>query len=328
MGSWPESLKLFGLLYVELIALFLAISFSLDIIQRRWLGPERIQRLLGGRGTLYGLLKGGLLGVITPFCSASGVPLLISMVRAGVPFRTAMAFLISSPLFDAFTLGLIGVLFGWKIVLGYTLVVFPFTLLIAGLLDRIGMARFVKASATRHSVTVPEPVAAGSRPTAPDQHHRVPDTASASASPLGDAPWEGWRTESRRSWQEAVKMFRSVLLRMTIGIVLGAVLYAVVPPGAFSDVIGGAAVLAVPIAAVIGVPFYIREEMALPIGYALVQAGVGVGPVFALMVGAAGASIPELAMLSSIFRKQLLGALVTAVFIVALAGGWLIPLFA
>ena len=103
-------------------------------------------------------------------------------------------------------------------------------------------------------------------------------------------------------------------------------IYGVVPETFLATVAGPGNLLAVPTAALIGIPLYVRTESALPIGMALHAAGMGLGPVFALIIGGAGASLPELSMLAAIFKPRLVGAYVASILVVATTGGLLIPL--
>lgn len=107
---------------------------------------------------------------------------------------------------------------------------------------------------------------------------------------------------------------------MLIGVTIGAVIYGAVPQSFLATVAGPGNPVAVPVAAIIGIPLYVRAEAALPIGLALTSAGVGLGPVFALIIGGAGASIPEVSMLSALFKPRLLAAFVGSILIVATAG--------
>ncbi|WP_017975749.1 permease [Actinopolyspora halophila] len=339
MATWNETLWLFSVLFVELIALFLVVTFVMELIQRRWLHPSRIQRWLGGQHITIGIVKGVVLGAVTPFCSAIGVPFLLSLLRVGVPFHTALAFLISSPLVDAFILGLIGVLFGWEIVLGYTIIVITVCALAAWLLSSLGMERYVKPGLSQSRAALPNTLPATSTgpPSPPSERDRAeppppcspPAACSAEEAEHGQQrDWYGWPHETRAAWNTTLSSLRDVFWRMLIGIGLGAIIYGLVPQQAMTGVMQHLpTALAVPLAAVAGIPLYMREEAALPIGYALIQSGVGVGLVFAMVIGAAGASLPELSMLSSVFRRPLLLAFVGSVFAVAMAGGWLIPLF-
>lgn len=385
MESWSDTLVRFGTIFVELLVLFIVVTWALAILQRKWLTPERIQRYLGGKRRISGLFKGALLGAVTPFCSCAGVPILVALVRAGVPFGTSMSFLISSPLLDVPILGLIGVLYGWEIVVVYTIITFFGSMGLAAIVDAMGMVRHVKLDSREQAVakavaaatapvdaSVTAPVAvpagavgatAGTGATAYAAPPAAPATTCAGTSPApemqcngstapscdggapADAPasacgpvdasscggggeWKGFRAESRDAWQDSVTTLRPLILRMFIGVAVGALIYGGVPQGALAELAGPGNPLAVPVAAIIGIPLYLRGEAALPIGYALLESGVGIGAVFAMVIAGAGASLPELTMLSAVFKRPLLTAFVLTVFGIAVMGGWIIPIFA
>ncbi|WP_019815629.1 permease [Saccharomonospora saliphila] len=293
MDSWSEILFVFGALFVELVALFLIVGFLATLINRR-VGNERLQRWLGG-GRFAAPVKGILLGSITPFCSCSTIPVLVGLVRAGTPFAATTGFLIASPLLNPIILGIVALLFGWQVMLGYAAVTFVFTIIIALAWSRLGLERYVKKV-------------------------RVQGGWNA------DQPWAGLRAEARPAWQQTVSAFRPMVLPMLIGISVGAVIYGAIPQSFLTSVAGPGVLLAVPIAAIIGIPLYIRMESALPVGLALSSAGMGVGPIFALLIGGAGASIPEVSMLTGIFKPQLVAAFVGSILAVAMTGGLVIPL--
>jgi uncharacterized protein len=295
MNSLGETLRTFGILTAELVALFLAVSFLVALVNRR-LGPKRIESWLSG-GPLLGPVKGALLGALTPFCSCSTLPMLVGMLKAGVPFGAAAAFLIGSPLLNPIILGVIGLLFGWSIMLGYALVAFGGTLAIALAWRALRLERFVKRVRVE-----------GGRE--------------------DEEPWAGWRAEAPAAWRSAVGTFRPFVVPMLIGLSIGAAIYGLVPESFVAGIAGPGNPFTVPIAALLGIPLYIRVEAALPIGLALTSAGMGVGPVFALIIGGAGASIPELTMLTAIFKPRLVAAFVVSVLTVAITGGFVIPLMA
>ncbi|GAB3288677.1 permease [Parasphingorhabdus pacifica] len=295
MRSWSETLFIFGALFVELVALFLIVGFVATLINRR-VGDQRLQAWLGG-GRLAAPLKGVALGAITPFCSCSTIPVLVGLVRAGTAFSACSAFLIASPLLNPITLGIVWLLFGWQIMIGYGIVTFVLTVILSIVWERLGLERYVK------KVRV--------------QGNWNPDT-----------PWAGLRTESGPAWQQTVSAFRPMILPMFIGISVGAVIYGAVPESFLTSVAGPGVALAVPLAAVIGIPLYIRLESALPVGLALTSAGMGVGPIFALLIGGAGASLPEVSMLTGIFKPPLVAAFVGSILTVAITGGLVIPLIA
>ncbi|WP_116247560.1 permease [Nocardiopsis sp. FIRDI 009] len=291
--TWIETIKTFGTIAVELVLLFFAVAFIVALLQRR-LGEKRIQLWLAG-GKMAAPLKGAVLGALTPFCSCSTLPMLMGMLKVGAPFRAAAAFLIASPLMNPIILGITWILFDWKVMVGYALVVFAGTIVLSLALEALGMEKYVrrvKVSAEGHS----------------------------------DAPWQGIKAEARPAWDQAVSFFKPLAIPMLIGVSIGAFIYGAVPETFLTSVAGPDNLFAVPVAALIGIPLYIRTESALPIGLALNSAGMGLGPVFALIIGGAGASLPELSMLAAIFKPRLVGAYVASILAVAVAGGLLIPL--
>ncbi|MBN3931323.1 permease [Streptomyces verrucosisporus] len=290
-----ETIKTFGTITAELVVLFLLVAFLVALIQRR-IGEKRLQAWMEG-GSIVAPLKGALLGSVTPFCSCSTLPMLMGMIKAGSPFTGAAAFLIASPLLNPIILGVIWILFSWEIMLGYAAVVLPLTIIISLLWGKAGLERYVrrvKVSAEGHD----------------------------------DSPWQGLRREVRPAARQSWSYFQPLMIPLLIGVSIGAVIYGVVPQSFLISVAGDGSILAVPIAALIGIPLYIRTESILPIGLALSSAGMGLGPVFALVIGGAGASIPELTMLSAIFKPRLVATFVGSVLAVAIAGGLIVPLFA
>jgi uncharacterized protein len=291
--KWVDTIKTFGTITVELVALFLAVAFLVALLQRR-LGEKRLQNWMDG-GKVVAPLKGVLLGSVTPFCSCSTLPMLMGMIKIGAPFTGAAAFLLASPLLDPIIFGIIWILFGWPIMLGYAAVTFTVIMIASILWGKMGLERFVR---------------------------RV----KVSADDHDDSPWQGFRREAGPAWGQAKSFFKPLAVPLLVGVTVGAVIYGAVPQSFLVSVAGPDNLMAVPIAALVGIPLYVRTETILPVGLALSSAGMGLGPVFALVIGGAGASIPELSMLSAIFKPRLVAIFVASVLAVAIAGGLIIPL--
>lgn len=294
MNSWSDTLLLFGLIAVELAILFLVISFLVVLINRK-IGEERLKAWLAG-GRLTAPLKGLVLGMLTPFCSCSTLPMLIGMLKAGAPFAGAAAFLIASPLLNPVILVIIALLFSWQIMLGYAAVTIVGALLVAVTWDLLGLERYVKKVRVEGSWNSEE-------------------------------PWRGFKAEARPAWSQALSGFRPLVIPMLIGVAIGALIYGAVPESFLVQVAGPGNWWAVPVAALIAMPLYIRTEAALPVGLALSSAGMGIGPIFAMIIAGAGASPPEVSMLAAIFKPPLVITFVGSVLAVAIAGGLVIPLF-
>jgi hypothetical protein len=281
---------------VELVVLFIGITFLVGLIQE-YVPDETIKKALGGRRKFLGSILGAGFGALTPFCSCSTIPLLLGMLNAGVPFAAAMAFLFSSPLLNPVIISLFIVLMGWKVAALYFAVTFVAAIAIGLLLDGLGFAAQVKPVAAIRSCC---------------------DCQQGT-----DA-----RSRMQRSAAFAFSLFRQLMPYLLLGAGIGAFIHGFVPTEIISRIAGPDNPLAVPVAAIIGIPIYIRAETMIPIGLALIEKGMSVGAVLALVIGGAGASIPELTLLAAIFKKKLLAAFVLTIFGIAVAAGYLANLLA
>jgi uncharacterized membrane protein YraQ (UPF0718 family) len=117
------------------------------------------------------------------------------------------------------------------------------------------------------------------------------------------------------------------LVYLLIGVALGAAIYGYMPEDFVLKVAGPDNSFAIPIAAIVGIPLYIRAETAIPIGVALMGKGMSIGAVIALVIGGAGMAIPEMSMLAGIFKPKLVGAIVAVIFLTAIVSGYLFNIF-
>ena len=276
---------------VELIVLFIGITFLVGLIQE-YVPDETIKRALGGRHRILGSFLGAGFGALTPFCSCSTIPLLLGMLNAGVPFASAMAFLFASPLLNPVIVSLFILLMGWKITALYFSVTFLAAIVIGLMLDSLGFAAQVKSVAAVRGCCDCEQ--------AEDAKSRV-----------------------QRSARFAFSLFRQLVPYLLLGAGIGAFIHGFVPTELISSIAGSGNPFAVPVAAIIGVPIYIRAETMIPIGLALIEKGMSTGAVLALVIGGAGASIPELTLLSAIFKRKMLAAFVLTIIAIAVAVGYL-----
>lgn len=289
-----ETLGTFALLLGQLLALFLVVSTIVALINRRF-GPEKMRDWMSS-GRIPGPVKGLALGAVTPFCSCATLPMLVGMLNAGVAFQTAMTYLISSPLLNPIIVGGIGIIFGWQTAITYTIFTLSVSLIAPWAWGALGMEKSLKRVRVQGEGT-PE-------------------------------PWNGLRSEMPGALRQAWTDLRPLLIPMLVGVAIGASIYSFVPADQLTAFAGANIWWAVPLAAVIGIPLYIRLETMLPVGLALQSAGVAVGPIFALMIGGAGASLPEVSMLAAIFKPRLLATFVITILAVAIIGGYLISITA
>jgi uncharacterized protein len=353
-----DTLMLFGSLLASLLVLFVPITVGLVLLQR-WLGDDRLARLLGGDRLLPALVKGTLLGAITPFCGCSTIPLLLGLLRARVRFAGVAAFMLASPLLNPYILGVVALLFGGRTTAVYAAVAVTTSMGLGAVWELAGLDRFLQPAVVPSSIEArPRERAASSGSqrtligagsamvsTSPGAGERAAAgvTATSTSRTCGDGPqpscnssaggpttsdvraWVGWQAELAGAWSAAVELLRPMLRPMLLGVGVGALLYGAVPAGWLADVLGTTTWWSLPLAAVLGLPLYLRGEAAFPIGAGLLAAGVGEGPMFAMVIAGMGASLPEVTILSGIFQRRLLAAFLASVFATAIVGGLFIP---
>lgn len=291
-------------LFGELFALFIAISFLVALLQI-WVSKDRIKRLLTRPHKVENAILGALLGSVTPFCSCSTIPVLVGLFKSGAPFSGAISFLMTSPILNPAIIALLLVFFGPLPTVVYALIAFVFAICVGLLLDKLGFSRYVK------NVNV------------------------SGGCGCEDITWEKLEgTFWQKQWQackyavkDAIGLFKGVIGWLLLGAGIGAFIYGFVPTELLENFAGADNLWAIPLAAVIGIPMYIRVETMIPIAGILMDKGVSAGIVIALILGGAGASIPEVSLLNSIFKKQMVVTFVLCIFLVAVGTGFAFTLF-
>ncbi len=286
---------MFVFLAAELTVLFLLISYFVGILQE-YIPPSRIQRILAGKNG-RGYIIAGFLGAITPFCSCSTIPFLKGLLRARAGFGTMMVFLFASPLLNPIIIGLFSVNFGFKVTVFYFVIAMGVSVIAGYTLEQLGFEKYIKPEA----YIKPESMACGS----------VCDSSK--------APVTKWR----RIWQSTWADFNKVLPYLIGGIALGSMIYGFMPAEFVANVANDNNSLAIPIAAVIGIPLYIRAEVVIPLSAALVAKGMGLGAIMALIIGSAGASLTEVILLKSIFKNNMIIAFLVVILTMAVGAGYL-----
>ncbi|WP_281657807.1 permease [Halobacillus sp. Cin3] len=289
MNAFLEFMKTFLILFAELTALFILISFLVSLLQQK-VTEERIKRVLERPNKWSGYLYGTVLGALTPFCSCSTIPILAGLLSSKALFGPSMSFLVASPLLNPVIVLLLWTLLGWELTLYYVLIVGAFSLLIGVVWDLLGLERFVKNVRVRKG------------------------------SPDVEADEPKWKVALRDAWG----FFYPVLPFLLLGVFMGAFIHDFIPQEMIARFAGGDQPWTIPVASVIGIPMYIRAEAILPIADALVSKGMGVGAIIALVIGGAGASIPEVVLLNKLFKPKLVTAFVVSILVVAVSTGFIV----
>ena len=295
-----DTLFMFALLAAELSVLFIGISILVGALQRH-IPPSRLETLLsdsGGRG--YVIAAG--LGAITPFCSCSTIPMLKGLIRARVSFGPMTVFLFASPLLNPVVVALLFATFGSGLTSIYVLAALTVSLAAGWLLQALGYERYLR------------------REEQPGEVAERSDEKHCSGASAHGGKYSGL-------WREALSDFVRVSPYLLIGVAIGSVIYGYLPTDLVAEYAGQENPFAIPVAAVIGVPLYIRAEAIIPMASALMTKGVSAGAVLALIIGSAGASLTELILLRSLFTPRLLLAFVAVIFAMAVAAGYCAFLF-
>jgi len=287
--SIMDFIKTFLMLSVELLALFIVVSFIVSLIQQI-VSEEKIKRFLNRPNKAINYLLGTFFGAITPFCSCSTIPILAGLLNSKVPFGPSMSFLIASPLMNPVMIFMLWALLGWKIALVYFVVLSIFSILAGIIFSKLHFAETYKG------VTV-----------------------------KGDGFFSNKQSSRiKQALNDAWAFLYPMLPYLFIGVFFGAFIYGFIPAEFITEYASGDGIFSVMIACIIGVPMYIRPETMLPIAEALISKGMSMGTVIALVIGGAGASIPEVVMLSKLFKKKFLVAFIAAILIVAISTGLII----
>lgn len=297
MNTLIDTLRYFVLITIELIALFVFISALVEIILM-YVPEEKIRRRLSGAGVFGNIVAAGF-GALTPFCACSTIPMTVGFLNAGVPFGSTMSFLVASPLLNPIILGMLGAMVGIKAMVAYFVIAFLCSILFGFLLEKIGAQKYVKNVRLK-----PASCCAGS--------HEVVDKHS--------LPFP---SKLKVAFAGAWDSLRPIMGYLLVGVALGAGIYGYMPQDFVMKIARPDNPFAIPVAAVLGIPLYIRAETAIPIGLALMGKGMSIGAVISLIIGGAGMAIPEMTMLASIFKKQLVAMIVLVIFLTAVVSGYL-----
>lgn len=322
----------FVFLFGELVLLFILISFIVALLQI-YISKDKIQRALTTKSKFLNSVLGGALGSVTPFCSCSTIPLLVGLIKSGAPFAGMMSFLLTSPILNPAIIILFITFFGIPATIIYAGIAFVFAVVVGYILDIKGFERYIKTDDDKKASKNKESTSCDCSPVAESS------TSSCSESSCCDSEVEISYsdftgtflqkniTASKYALKDAMGLFRKVLLFLIIGAGIGAFIYGFVPEDLLGQFAGANSLWSVPVAALIGVPMYIRTETMIPIASVLVAKGVGLGTMVALIIGGAGASIPEVSLLSSIFKKQLVITFLICIFTVAVLTGYAFNFF-
>ena len=314
---------------VALIVIIALVSVFTGLI-RAFVPQKKLQEKLSKTGK-YGGFMGALLGLPTPFCSASMVPVSMGMVEMGAPFSMVFSFLLSAPLANFVVVGFIFGVFGWKVALVYFLIVFIGAVLIGTILGKTSLKNEVKRINLNPVKSFSK---CDSQPKvsceATSNEQSCISKEQAEDSQL-TTPSCNQTSESNSKFKEAFTfgwaLFKRIFPYVLVGALISAVSSIFVPEAWVQKYLGNDSPLAIPIAATVGIPLYLRIEMAIPILKALIVKGMSMGAAMALIIGGTGASLPEIAIISSMLKTKAIIAFILSVMLMAIVGGYIFYFF-
>lgn len=283
----------------KVLLLLLAVVFAMGVVHT-FVAPERTRALLSGRRTGIGNVMAASLGVVTPFCSCSAVPLFIGFLQAGVPLGVTFSFLVSAPMVNEVALALLFGMLGWKVALLY---------LFMGLLIAVVSGFVIGRMHLEHHLE--------------DWVRQLQNTAGASGY---EAPVMTWPDR----FGEGVKHVREIVGRVWFYIVLGvgagAVVHGYVPENLMASIMGKNEWWAVPAAVILGVPMYSNAAGILPVVEALLGKGAALGTVMAFMMSVIALSAPEMIILRKVLKPTLIAVFAGVVALGIMVVGYLFNL--
>jgi len=268
----------------KVLLLLTGVVFVMGMVNS-YFTPERTRALLAGRAEGVGNVMAASLGIVTPFCSCSAVPLFIGFVQAGVPLGVTFSFLIAAPMVNEVALALLFALFGWKIALLYLGLGLAVAIVAGWVIGRLKM------------------------------EHHLEDWVRQlrSVHPEGEAARLTWPERIDAGFQSVREIVGRVWPYILAGIAIGAGIHGYVPADFMASFMGKDAWWAVPLAVVIGVPMYSNAAGVIPVVEALLAKGAALGTVLAFMMSVIALSLPEMVILRKVLKLRLIAAFVGVV---------------
>jgi uncharacterized membrane protein YraQ (UPF0718 family) len=279
----------------KVLLLLTLVVFAMGVV-RSFFSPERTRKLLAGRREGVAHVLAAALGIVTPFCSCSAVPIFIGFVSAGIPLGVTFSFLISAPMVNEVALGLLFGLVGWEIALAYLALGLTIAVVAGWIIGRLGLEDWLEEWVRNLRTDAPSEIA----PEALTPVERV------------------------QAGLDAVKdIVGRVWIWIIAGIAAGAFIHGYVPAELLASIMGRDAWWSVPAAIVIGIPMYSNAAGIIPVVEALLGKGAAIGTVLAFMMSVIALSLPEMIILRKVLSLRLIAVFIGVVASGILAVGYL-----
>jgi uncharacterized protein len=292
-----EAVRFFVYEAPKVLLLLTLVVFAVGIV-RTYFSPERTRKMLGGKSLFTGNVLASMLGIVTPFCSCSAVPLFIGFVETGIPLGVTFSFLIAAPMINEVAVVLLFGLFGWQTALLYVS---------TGLLIAITSGYVIGRLKVEHYVE--------------DWVYQLHSNA---ASPEEAVPT--FRDRIHSGYDAVKDIVGKVWPYLLVGIGVGAGIHGYVPENFMASLMGKSAWWSVPIAVLIGVPLYSNAAGIIPVVHALLEKGASLGTTLAFMMSVIGLSLPETIILRKVLKMPLIFIFVSVVAIGIIIVGYVFNL--
>ena len=258
------------------VTLMLAVIVFFVALIRSFVTPKKVKRWLGGRHEGVGNVLAATLGIPTPFCSCSAVPLFIGFVESGVPLGVTFSFLIASPLINEIAATMLYTMFGWQIAAMYIGTGFVIAVMAGIIIGRLHLEGEVEEFVWKM---------------------QMKETVDK------EMDWPG---RLKFAWIEMISITRTVLPYILVGIAIGGLMHGYVPDDFLVSIAGPDNPFAVPVAVLLGIPLYTNAAGMIPIMQVLTEKGMAMGTALAFMMAVIGLSLPEMIILRKVLKIKLL----------------------
>lgn len=288
-----DALEFFIYDTIKIFLLLAVIIYAVSVI-RSFFPPERTRAILSHKKEFIGNILAALLGVVTPFCSCSAVPLFIGFIESGVPLGVTFSFLISSPMVNEVAVVLLWGMFGWKVA-GIYMATGLFVAIAAGMvIGKLRLERWVEDYV--YTLQIGQ---------------------------TGEVPSLSWKERFDYAKWNTADILKKVWLYVVIAIGIGGFIHGYVPEDFLVEYAGPQNPFAVPLAVLLGVPLYSNAAGVIPIVYALMNKGLALGTILAFMMAVTALSLPEMIILRKVLKIPLLAVFIGIMTVTIIAVGYL-----
>jgi uncharacterized membrane protein YraQ (UPF0718 family) len=281
----------------DTIKIFLLLSVIIFIVSiiRSYFPPEKTKRILSHKREFIGNILAALLGIVTPFCSCSAVPLFIGFVEAGVPLGVTFSFLISSPMVNEVAVVLLWGLFGWKIALIYMGTGLLVAIIAGVIIGKLKLEKWVE-----------------------EYVYKIKSLGAAA-----DIAKQTFKDRLVYARENTMDILKKVWVYVIVAIGIGGFIHGYVPEDFLVRYAGPQNPFGVPVAVALGVPLYSNAAGVIPIVYALMEKGMSMGTVLAFMMAVTALSLPEMIILRKVLKVKLLAVFVSIMTVTIIGVGYL-----